>query len=59
MVDQLYPSEIYQLHTNLQNRKIINLNQLIVKEYKLNDINIPIKKMLSKKSSIGRYLIKM
>tara|TARA_E500000178_G_scaffold347410_1_gene400666 strand:- start:2523 stop:2651 length:129 start_codon:yes stop_codon:yes gene_type:complete len=41
------------------NRKIINLNRLIVKEYKLDDINTPIKKMLAKKSSIGRYLIKM
>ena len=55
----IVPERDIPAYTNLQNKKIINLNQLIVKEYKLDDINIPIKKMLSKKSSIGRYLIKM
>jgi hypothetical protein len=43
---------------NLHQRKIINLNQLILKVYKFTDINKPIKKMLDRTAGIGRYLIK-
>jgi Zn-dependent alcohol dehydrogenase len=53
------PQRDIQTYINLQKEKKINLKHLIIKEYQLKDINIPIMKMLNKKSPIGRYLIRM
>ena len=46
-------------YIELHNKNIIDLKNLVVREYDFKNINIPIKKMLNRKSEIGRYLIKM
>jgi S-(hydroxymethyl)glutathione dehydrogenase / alcohol dehydrogenase len=55
----IIPQRDIPTYVELQEKKIINLKDLVVGEYKFKDINIPIMKMLNKKSLIGRYLIKM
>ena len=39
--------------------KIIDFNKIVIKIFEFDKINIPIKKMMQKKSEIGRYIIKI
>ena len=55
----IIPERDIETYFNLHLNKVIDFNKIVIKTFKFDKINIPIKKMMQKKSEIGRYIIKI